>query len=627
MKRFFIFVSMLIPCLFVFSCGKDGGEQGGDTSSKAQLGVEVKDAQALYQVKQNESINLELAVVANPTSAEAYTISLAVKPSLVDSYNARKGTHYPMLPSDAFSISGNSVVLPRYSAKSSSCQIRLTARGSCAPEEQYVLPVAIESVQGGTNFEAPEDKAAFIIFQLIPTQEQGDGSKDNPFIIKDVETFLSMDAKLQDDATTCFKLGADLDLKDLVFTSDKPWVPINYAPDSDGQSAARKRVISFDGDNHTISNFKADGPLFGVLCGSVQNLTLSGFQIVRDGDDAAALIGIAGASDNAESFVMKNVKITASSVKVEPELTAEPKRAGALVAYMRGGTVESCEAACDVTGLQQVGGMIGRLESGLIKDCKASGTILVTQFSGKGGYYGGGLIGYMKHASVISCSASGNVSTEFYNYARAGGLIGEMHGGSVEKCFATGEVSSTSGHFAGGLIGVADAEEDITIIKSYATGRVYLNGTGNKAGYGGLLGRMDKGKVTITDCYSTGSIKAYRWSAGFVGDVSGENGSAILNIVGGYTSSNISEIGPDTNQEYQCGLVVGKVRKEDAVQITCSKFIAWKGQDRDLFCYPTTAVSADGNYYGNEGTISQHATALGWNTGVWDLGGSEPKLR
>ena len=104
MKRIFSLAFVLLPALFTLSCTKGGGNEPGGDTSKAQLSVVVKDAQAIYEVNQNESINLELYVAANPTSADALTVTVAAKSALVSTYNTQKGTSYQMLPSDAFTL-------------------------------------------------------------------------------------------------------------------------------------------------------------------------------------------------------------------------------------------------------------------------------------------------------------------------------------------------------------------------------------------------------------------------------------------------------------------------------------------------------------------------------------------
>lgn len=234
----------------------------------------------------------------------------------------------------------------------------------------------------------------------------------------------------------------------------------------------------------------------------------------------------------------------------------------------------------------------------------------------------GTFVGLAKKVTMIGCHASGSCISSSTGYSRVGGLIGDMREGSVENCHATVDVEGM-GHFGGGLIGCAGAENtSISISKSYATGKVYYNGTGNKSGYGGLVGRMEKGNLTITDCYATGAVKAFRWSGGFVGSV----GQGVLSITNGYTTSDISAIGPDNNGNYQRGSVLGYIQTPVSTTIKCKGFIGWKVGEGD-FCFPADAVSLSKNYYGSEGTVSSQATKLDWSTSVWDLSEDEPKLK
>ena len=160
-------------------------------------------------------------------------------------------------------------------------------------------------------------------------------------------------------------------------------------------------------------------------------------------------------------------------------------------------------------------------------------------------------------------------------------------------------------------------------VQSYTTGKTsYTLATGNKAGYGALVGRMEKGNLTIADCYATGAVKAYRWSSGFVGDVN----QGKLTITNGYSSSDISAIGPDSNGNYECGILIGKVRLPESTTIVCSGFVAWNVSER-AFCFPSDAVPTAGNYYGKAGTVSQQAQTLGWSVDVWDLSGDFPVLK
>lgn len=618
MKKIAILVSVLLPCLLAVSCDKENGKE---EAKPAQLGVEISDAKDLYEVPKNQATAISLAVVADPTSAEAYTITLGANPGLVASYNSKKGTSYEMLPSDAYSFTSTSVMLPRYSAKSTTCELRLKGEG-CEVDKTYLLPVVIDGVQGGTNFQAPEDKAAYILFKMLKPEQQGAGSQEDPYLVEELEGFLKIGSLLKDDATVYFKLMKDLDFKD-VFTKENPWTPINSAADDDAKAAARKRQIVFDGNNHKISNFKAGGPIFAILCGSVQNLTIEGAEIDSDAEDASTLVGVAGATDAPEGFVMKNITVTSSKVE------SLNKRGGSVIAHLRNGIVENCTVACTVTAQQQGGGLIGRVDNGTITNCTATGDVTTDA------YYGGGLVGYVGNATITNCHATGNVRGNIAegNYARVGGFVGQLDGNAtIEKCSATGNVcgGESKGHMAGGFIGVIGKDETtVKVSKCFATGNVSLphGESGNWAHAGGLIGTISalKAEVTIDNCYSTGSVEVRRYSGGFVGSLYDKaKAPKSVTITNSYTTSDISGIVLSD----RCGLVLGLndgANGEIPTVVTCTGFIAWNKCERP-FSY-ADCVPVGGNYYGTEGTVSAQAKTLGWDESIWDLSKDLPTLK
>jgi len=632
MKRIAFLSLILIPCLFTFSCQKNGNE-GDVTNDPAQLGVEVKDALALYEVPEHQTVILNLAVAADPKPSEAYTITLAADPGLVRTYNAAHGTQYEMLPSAAFSFTTTQVMLPKFSAKSTSCELRLKGEG-CEADKVYLLPVVVDGVQGGTNFQAPDEKAAYILFKMIATQQEGDGTEAHPYEVSDVESFLAINSMLKDDATTYFKMAADIDFKDVVFSDEKPWVPINNATEDDAQVTARARKIVFDGDNHKISNFKADGPIFGIMCGGVQNLTIENAEIERDADDGAVLVGIAGSANDADDFFAKNITITGSKVDNSTDIVTG-KRAGGLVAYMRNGLVENCSVVCSIETGQQGGSLIGRASAGTIKNCSGAGNVNVDS------YHGGGLIGFVDEATVTGCHASGNVTQAAGSNSRVGGLIGSVCGPStIEKCYATGNVEG-AGHWGGGLIGCIydTVGGTVNVSECYATGTVTLphGDTGNHAHAGALIGTVTPKKdatnttvVNISNCYATGAVISRRYSSGFLGSIYAPK--AEVHILNGYTTSDISGI----RVQERCGLVFGHGGTNLAdglVSISCKGFVGWNtggwrfswGWEKDSVFYD--AFPVEGNYNGCEGTVSQQAKALNWDETIWDLSGSLPKLK
>lgn len=613
MKRIALFVLILIPCLFTLSCNKDkenggGGGNGKTSGNKASLGIVVNDAEGIIEVPQRQSKSFNMMVTAEPGPDDAITVKVGVDAGLVNTYNTDHGTAYKMLPAEAYELPSAGFLLPRYNKQSAYATLQLKGFG-CDLEQVYVLPLVIAKVEGSAAYETPDDKVAYILFKMLPPQQQGAGTMDDPYLINDVEEFVKMDNLLLDNETTYFKLNDDIDFTDVEFTEENPWIPID---------ASNGRKVFLDGNGHTIKNFTADAGIFSILCGTVQNLTIDGANVeCLSKNKGGILAGNGGQMDDDENVTgtvnVKNVTVKNSTI------VNEYNRTGALIGWFISGSAEDITVSgCSVSGGQQVGGIFGRIENGTFTNCSASGEVHSSN------YYSGGFVGYVGTGTFLNCSTDTKVSNVLSegNYARVGGLIGEMHGGSVEKCHATGDVEGT-GHFGGGLIGVADAKNgDITITQSYANCKVAFTISGNKAGYGGLIGRMESGNVTVTDCYSTGSVKAFRWSAGFVGDVN----KGVLTITNGYCSSDISAIGPDGNGNYECGIVVGKVRDASATTIKCTGFVAWNVSDRE-FCFPTDAVPLGGNYYGTEGTVSSQASTLGWDTSVWDFSSAEPKLK
>ena len=162
-----------------------------------------------------------------------------------------------------------------------------------------------------------------------------------------------------------------------------------------------------------------------------------------------------------------------------------------------------------------------------------------------------------------------------------------------------------------------------TVKQSYATGSVTLTGNNQKdAGAGGLIGRFETGKLVVTDCYATGAINADRYSGGFIGDTNkGE-----LVVTNGYYKGDLSGLGPDANGNHSDGVAIGCLREPASITIKCTGFVAWNTLDTKKFSYQDL-VSSVGNYFGAEGTVSEQAQKLGWDSSIWDFSAAEPKLK
>lgn len=562
-------LSVLLP----LSCDKDNG---GKSDITAQLGVSIGQTEEVIEVVKRQSKTFDIAVVSNPGPAEALIVTIGANAELVDAYNAENGTSYEMLPASAYEIPSDPFLIPRYNKKSTLSSFSLKGVG-CEPNQIYLLPLVVEKVEGEAAYEKPEDKILYILFKMLPPEQEGDGSVDDPYIIDKAEGLAKMGNMLLADETVHIKLAADFDLTGV------SWESIDGAG----------KKIALDGAGHKISNLS--GALFSTLEGSVENLVIESPSVT----DVTATAGIL-ANTVADGSSVKNITVTNASLNNETGI------AGGLIGTLKGGSVEKVSVAGTIIGSSQVGGVIGRVESGSLTDCEFAGD--VTSAS----YYSGGLVGLAVSGDFTGCHTSGTQTNNKDNYARAGGLIGQMEGGSVTKCYSSMNCTGI-GHFIGGLIGCING--DVNVYRSYSTGATVTRTSNNKAGAGGLIGRIEKGTVEVDDCYCTGPVTACRWSGGFIGNC---NDGTIVTVKNGYTTSDISGItgvkGEFTGNTYTSTLTV-------------SGFVAWKLADYPFYGTGTTVLSTAGNYYGADGTVSFQATALGWSTDVWDLSGTEPKLK
>ena len=172
-----------------------------------------------------------------------------------------------------------------------------------------------------------------------------------------------------------------------------------------------------------------------------------------------------------------------------------------------------------------IGGIIGLINindtaSHSIKNCKNTGTVTSASYSV------GGILGQIHEKNVLEieyCINEGEISTS--GRGNVGGIAGAIWGttATVEHCFNSGNITTTSSHCAnfGGILGYGLFTNNGSIGINYCgnTGNVTAptyNSTvedGYNSNVGGMVGRLDK-NGTITYCYNTGDLTAYRTVAG-----------------------------------------------------------------------------------------------------------------
>jgi hypothetical protein len=287
---------------------------------------------------------------------------------------------------------------------------------------------------------------------------------------------------------------------------------------------------------------------------------------------------------------------------------------GGLLGQIRRGYATDNIVFCEVKGKDHMGGLIGYMSLGEVTGNSASGEVILAN------QYGGGLIGTMAGGTVTSNGSSCSVTGSGSTYVFEGGLVGKVTAGTISKCYATGNISSDKATL-GGLVG--EIAGDVSVLSSYASGNIAVGNT--KYTYrGGLVGNIASGTVSISNCYATGDVEAYRWCAGLIGSIKND-GVTVENC---YTSCSLV-----FSSTTQSGVFIGNAGSKT---VTYSGIIACNTAGLARFIYNTdvTAPSSD-NYFGTTDNINTQAIALGWDSildgsskAVWDLtwGDNRPHL-
>lgn len=217
----------------------------------------------------------------------------------------------------------------------------------------------------------------------------GEGTASSPYIISTSDD-LSTLSQTPDDWSASFRLGNDIDassLSGMIGSASNPFKGI------------------FDGNGHTIANFKATGNGTGSATGLFAAI------------DGASIhdLGIVNANVSGATFT------------------------GILAGYAKSGSIERCFTTGNVIGSSVcVGGLVGDNAGAAIKDCYSTASV-----DNRDDYATGGLAG-KNSGSIVNAYASGDVSGFDY----AGGLVGANYGTVKKSVALNASVTSASDYAA-----------------------------------------------------------------------------------------------------------------------------------------------------------------------------------
>ena len=378
--------------------------------------------------------------------------------------------------------------------------------------------------------------------------------------LNSVNTILSSKAN---SSTTYFKLIDNIDL-----TGETNWVPIDCA----------SKFIHMEGNNKVINNLKFSGGesyypgLFGVLYGTVQNLTIDNASVSGGSKVAGILAGylcsnngysigcsinnviIQNSSLNGNGKVCgalagaigqqasNSFSINISNVTVSGTTITTTNDCGGLIALAQGAasqnrtlTISQCDiinSSITSSGTNtRVGGLIGYLPSSktTISNIDVKGTDVTGSSKATAV---GGIVGFVEsNASFEECTfqkngektatvtGPANVATAEETVRYTGGLVGSLTGAATfDDCHVknatvtlTGESASDEARYVGGAFGYIN-NASATIGETTACTVESVSITNGKHYTGGFVGYLDAG--TIKKCTASGSISSAKSSVG-----------------------------------------------------------------------------------------------------------------
>ena len=422
---------------------------------KAVLGIEVADMQNLYEVNKRQQKTVNLKVSAEEISGVTLTVTVGVKPELVAAYNEANGTNYEMLPSEAYNFMERELLLPRFNKVSSLGQLNLVGMG-CDPEKTYVLPVGIEKVEGSENYEAPDSNAVFFVFKMLPALK-GIGTKDDPYLIEELNDFVTINEKMLSGELSYFSMQTDIDMAEVT-----EWVRINSSP--------YNAEIFFEGNGHKITNYKGTTGLFHVLYGTFQNVVFEDCEVTAS-KNTGLLADYVGYTKDADKYKGHVKNVTFKNCKFE----SSGNDTGLLSAYTFNALVENVYMEnCDMTftGGRRQGYLTGRSEDfSEFKNCYVKGGTVTGSAQ-----QCGGLIGQVnvKDAKITNCGISAQiVGSSSAKTRNIGGIVAYVKGpeGSttIENCIVWSPVmkcfENTGDLYSSGAV-VGCSEQNVVFYKS-----------------------------------------------------------------------------------------------------------------------------------------------------------------
>lgn len=379
---------------------------------------------------------------------------------------------------------------------------------------------------------------------------------------------------------------------------------------------AREATIENCTVNVTVSNPMGDGVnrtatggVVGKTMGSavkIKNCVVRGIVETTKGINNTYTGGIVGWQVDAGSEI--------TGCEVYATVKSAGERVGGIVGHYQGGTLSGCKFYGEVNAASRLAGGIAGITSSasIIENCLSSGKIVCKNNVG-------GIVGMNENTLTVRCCASSStIEINVNGVDGVGGVLGLASNGKtviVEDCIFSGNMNVPTGQRVGGIVG--DLGIGSSVRRCYVSGNI----TG-WAGVGGIVGRAG-GLVWNANGngYDNTIESCIAWFDNITATRGDENGGS-SGIIVGYTGTkntlkNCWRKSTATLTAKYCSELYDQ---EDADATT--PLVINAVPSMYTYIYPYHGKAAE-----TTATASSLAQSLGWSTDVWDLSGSEPKLK
>ncbi len=209
----------------------------------------------------------------------------------------------------------------------------------------------------GIQIQVTNETTESITFDITFPEFIGEGTKDNPYLISDPETFLHL--MTLSTKNKYYKLTENLDFRNIL---DYPI--INFEG-------------NLDGNYKTLSNIKTNGSgvfnnigIYNIHT-KIENLTVE--NMIAYSNKGNYLGGFANVAEN---ITLNNVHLKSGTVTNEGTALNDIVSTGGMIGNVNNTTIiENCSSNMTITAPKNIGGFIGINQNATIKNSFASGTI------------------------------------------------------------------------------------------------------------------------------------------------------------------------------------------------------------------------------------------------------------